>query len=182
MNIEEEIYEALDAEDEAAGFRIDDDNKASWALRIIKSEREEAERLIAIADSQIAELQEKKEKLLEKCEHRSGYLKGLLYEYFATVEHKETKTQASYKLLDGSLVYKKPTQKMVPDKEKLLAYVKANNMAEFVKVKEEVDWAAYKKECEICGDNAVNVQTGEVLPSDIIAVEKVPGDFSIKVG
>ena len=80
------------------------------------------------------------------------------------------------------LVWKKPTQKMIPDKEKLLAYVKANNMPEFVKTKEEVDWAAYKKECEISDGRAVNVQTGELLPEDVITIEEEPGSFTGKVG
>ena len=83
-------------------------------------------------------------------------------------------------MLDGDLVWKKPSQKMVPDKEKLLAYVKEHNMPEFVKVKEEVDWASYKKECEISDGKVVNFETGELLPEDLILVEDVPGDFTIK--
>ena len=180
MNIEDGLNEAYEQENE--GFVVDDDYKASWCLKILKAEAEETDRLIAIADAQIAELEEKKKKLTEQCDHKSGYLKMLLSRYFDTVPHKETKTQETYKLLDGSLVWKKPTQKMIPDKEKLLAYVKANNMPEFVKTKEEVDWAAYKKECEISDGRAVNVQTGELLPEDVITIEEEPGSFTVKVG
>ena len=186
MSIEEEFNEAIQAAEEyeweTLSFRINNDSKASWALKILKSEAEETDRLIAIADAQIAELEEKKKKLEDQRERKSGYLKMLLSQYFDTVPHKETKTQESYKLLDGSLVWKKPTQKMVPDRDKLLAYVKANNMPEFVKVKEEVDWAAYKKECEISDGRAVNVQTGELLPEDVITIEEEPGSFTVKVG
>ena len=69
---------------------------------------------------------------------------------------------------------------MSPDKDKLLAYVKANDMPEFVKVKEEVDWAGYKKECEIVDGKVVNTQTGDLLPEDVITVEEVPGQFDVK--
>lgn len=178
MGIENEILTAMETEQE--GFVIDSDQKASWALKIIKAETDEAGRLMQIADSQIEELVNKKMEIKEKLDHKTGYLKGLLYRYFETVQHKETKTQESYKLLDGSLVYKKPSVKMVPDKEKLLAYCKANNMPEFVKVKEELDWASYKKECEIIDGQVVNVQTGDMLPDEVIQVEEEPGKFDVK--
>lgn len=185
-SIEEEFNEALqEAEQyewETLSFHINNDAKASWALKILKAEAEETDRLIAIADSQIAELEEKKKQLNDQRERKSGYLKMLLSQYFETVPHKETKTQETYKLFDGSLVWKKPVQKMVPDREKLLDYVKTYKMSEFVKVKEEVDWAAYKKECEIIDGQVVNVQTGELLPDDVITIEEEPGSFTVKVG
>lgn len=176
--IEDEIYEAMETQPE--GFKIDSDSLASWAVKIIKKEQEETERLMKIADDQIAELQERKQKIQEQYEHKTGYMKAMLYQYFMSVPHKDTKTQETYKLFDGTLYYKKPSLKMVPDKEKLLAYCKANNMPEFVKVKEDVDWAAYKKECEIVDGQVVNVQTGDMLPEDMIQIEEDPGKFDVK--
>ena len=70
---------------------------------------------------------------------------------------------------------------MVPDKDRLLAYVKENNMPEFVKIKEDIDWSAYKKECEIVDGKVVNTQTGDLLPDDVITVEDVPGEFDVKL-
>ncbi len=177
--MEEEIYELM--ENEAEGFRIDNDNTCDWAIKVIKKETEEIERLIKIADSEIEELQQKKESLRKSLDSKTGYLKNKLFEYFNKVQHKETKTQESYKLLSGSLVLKKESQKMVPDKDKLLAYVKENNMPEFVKVKEEIDWASSKKECQIVDGKVVNVQTGDMLPEDVITVEDVPGEFDVKL-
>ena len=175
---EYEIYSA--AEEESESFVIDNPNKANWALKVIRQESEETERLLQIADHEIEQLEAKKTELVKSLDRRTGYLKSLLYRYFETVPHKETKTQETHKLLDGSLVWKKPGLKMVPDKEKLLAYCKENNMPEFVKVKEEVDWASYKKECEICDGNVVNIQTGDILPADMIPVEETPGEFTVK--
>ena len=161
-------------------FKIDSDRLSDWAIRKIKEEQKEHDRLVKLAKEEIEELNNQIALLDKALESRTGYLKSKLYEYFRTVEHKATKTQESYKLLSGSLVWKKPSQKLVPDKDKLLAYVKEHNMPEFVKVKEEVDWATYKKECEILDGKAVNVQTGELLPEDIITVENIPGSFDIK--
>lgn len=172
------IYEAI--ENESEEFKINNDNLCDWTIRTIKRETEEAERLLAIADAEIKELEEQKEKIKKSLEQKTGFLKSKLFEYFETVEHKATKTQESYKLLSGSLVFKKPSQKMNPDKEKLLEYVKANNMPEFVKVKEDIDWLNYKKECEIVNGKVVNSSTGDILPDDVITVEDVAGEFNIK--
>lgn len=169
-----------DKEEGKQEFKIDSDLLANWSIKKIKQETEEHDRLVEIAKGEIEELNRQIALLDKALENKTGYLKSKLQEYFMTVEHKETKTQESYKLLSGSLVFKKPSQKMVPDKDKLLAYVKEHNMPEFVKVKEEVDWAAYKKECEIADGKAVNIQTGELLPEDLITVEDVPGSFDVK--
>ena len=177
--IEDELQE--NTEEGADGFAIVSDLQAEWALKRIKKAREEKERLINIATAEIKELTEKIENLEAKTERENGYLKKLLFDYFSRVEHKESKTQETYKLLSGSLVFKKPTQKMEPNREKLLEYVKANNMPEFVKTKEDIDWAAYKKECEIVDGKVVNTQTGDLLPEDLIEVQDVPGEFDVKL-
>ena len=179
-NMTDEEFWAEEQEEGRSEFKIDSDRLSDWAIRKIKEEQEEHDRIVAIAKEEIEELNKQISLLDKTLESRTGYLKSKLYEYFRTVEHKATKTQESYKLLSGSLVWKKPSQKLVPDKDKLLAYVKEHNMPEFVKVKEEIDWATYKKECEIVDGKAVNVQTGELLPEDIITVENVPGSFDIK--
>ena len=179
-NCTEEEFFGEELEDDSAEFVIDTDYLANWALKKIKEEDAEAERLKAIAIEEMEDLQRQITLIEERKDRRTSFLKGKLYEYFQKVNHKETKTQENYKLLDGSLVWKKPSQKMVPDKEKLLEYVKQHNMTEFVKVKEEVDWSTYKKECEIVDGKAVNVQTGDILPPDIISVDDVPGSFEIK--
>ena len=176
---DEEFWDE-EQEDGKKEFVIDSDYLAEWGLKKIKDEQAEHDRLVDLAKKNIEEMQKQIELLDQALESRTGYLKSKLYEYFKTVDHKATKTQETYKLLSGSLVWKKPSQKMVPDKDKLLVYVKEHNMPEFVKVKEEVDWATYKKECEIADGKAVNVQTGELLPEDIITVEDVPGSFDIK--
>jgi len=165
-------------EAEECGFHITDDGLADWAVRKIKEEEEDTNRLIELAKAEIESLSEKIKSYETRFEGRVGYLKGKLYEYFVGCKTKETKTQQSYELLSGKLVFKKPSQKMVPDKEKLLELCKRTGMTEYVKVKEDVDWATFKKECEIADGVVVNFETGEAY--DCITVEEVPGSFVIK--
>ena len=177
--IEDMGYED-NTEESDTGFSIVSDLQAEWALKKIKKAAEERDRLVGLANKEIEELTKQIEVFEQRYKSDTGFLQSKLFEYFTKVEHKETKTQETYKLLSGSLIFKKPAQKMSPDKDKLLAYVKANDMPEFVKVKEEVDWAGYKKECEIIDGKVVNTQTGDLLPEDVITVEEVPGQFDVK--
>ena len=171
----------MDYDFENEGFVIDNDNKANWALKKIREATAEADRLKAIITAERDELAEKEKQINEKLDHETGYLKGLLYSYFETVEHKATKTQESYKLLDGSLVYKIPTRKITkPDDEALVAYLK-QNAPELVKTVETPAWGEFKKALMVADDGTVvNSDTGEVL--DFIGIEETAGSFDVKVG
>lgn len=177
---EEEIYSAAEYEDQ--GFVINNDNKASWALKVIKQEQEETERFLRTADKQIEELTKKKEALKADLDRRTGYLKGLLYRYFETVPHKETKTQQTYKLLDGQLVFKKPSVKIVKpeDDATLISYLE-QNQPELVEIVKKAAWGEFKKNLTITDDGGVvDMATGEKL--DFVKTEETEGSFDVKVG
>ena len=92
----------IDAREE---FQITDDKTAEWALKKIKAAEDEYIRLMELIQVEREELNKKAEELSNHLESETGYLKSLLFKYFETVEKKETKTQQSYKLLSGSLVF-----------------------------------------------------------------------------
>ena len=174
---EEAIYSAAEYEDQ--GFVINNDSRATWALKVIKYETEETERLLKIADQQIEQLRKKKEEIVGSLERRTGYLKSLLYNYFKTVPTKETKTQQSYKLLDGSLVFKKPSVKIVkPEETKLIEFMENNGYEKLVETKKSAKWADFKKEIQIKDGQVILDDTGEVL--DWIVTEEDPGRFEVK--
>lgn len=159
-------------------FSITDDKLADWALRKIKEEEAERDRLINIANDQIAELNLRINQLETQCENKTKFLKGHLAIYFGTVPHKETKTQESYKLLSGSLVMKKAGTKIIHDDDALLAYLVASSQPEYIKVKKSVDWAEYKKNLGIEGRDVIDLDTGEIIKA--CSVEDVPASFDIK--
>lgn len=164
------------------GFVITDDNLADWALRKIRDEEAERDRLISIAQNQIQELQEKMKDLNEKCDRDTSFLKGCLAQYMNKVPHKSTKTQETYQLLTGKLVLKKPSQKMiVPDDNKLLDYLDKESYKDYIKTKCSPDWAGFKKILEIQNGDVINKETGEVINPEIIAIEDVPASFDIKL-
>lgn len=160
-------------------FKVADDKTADWALRQIKADNDEFERLDKLAADQIAELNEKRKELKEKYGKKTSYLRSLLCEYFMSVPHKSTKTQETYKLLSGSLVMKKASQKIIHDDEKLLAYLDQFEDSEnYIKVERSIKWSEFKKELEIMDGKVVDKETGEIV--DGCAVEEIPVSFDIK--
>lgn len=170
----------MDFDELNEGFQIDNDNLADWAIKKIKEEEAERDRVIAIAKDQIEELNFKINNINEQCENKTRFLRGCLNRYFETVPHKETKTQESYKLLSGSLVLKKPSQKITYNEENLLSYLDQNDGAEFIKTKRSVDWTEFKKSLIIQGDSVIDKDLGLILDSGICSVEEVPASFNVK--
>ena len=174
-----ELEEVLEQpEDMEKGFSITDDGVADWAVRKIAEEREDLERLKALAQQQIKEIEEKIRKQEEATERKTGFLRGCLARYFETVPHKATKTQETYKLLSGSLVFKIPKQNMVKDDAKLLEYFHKNGMEEYIKTEEKPAWGEYKKKLSIVDGQVIDTVTGEVV--DIVKVEETAGVFEVK--
>lgn len=159
-------------------FAITDDKTADWALRKIREEENERDRLIEIANDQIAELNLRISQLSTRCDEKTRYLKGHLARYFETVPHKDTKTQETYKLLSGSLVMKKPGVKIIHDDDKLLAYLESNKEDSYIKIKKSIDWAEFKKKLAVSDGEVIDSETGEIIKA--CSVEDVPASFDIK--
>lgn len=174
-----ELEEVLEQpEDEQKGFSINDDAVADWAVKKIAEEYAELERLKAIAEQQIEEINLKIKHEEEVVNRKTSFLKGCLNQYFHSVPHKATKTQESYKLLSGSLVMKLGSQKMIKDDAELVTYFHQNNMPEYIKTEEKPMWAEFKKDLAIVDGKVVNVATGEVV--EAVRVEHIPETFEVK--
>ena len=171
-------YFGEDAE-ESTEFVIDNDRLANWACRKIKEETAEHDRLVEIAKAEIEEINKKVALIDQQLESRTGFLKSKLYDYFQKVDHKETKTQENYKLLDGSLVWKKPSIKIKkPDDDKLLAVLeKVDILEEFVETIKKPKWAEFKKTLNIADGQIVD-EYGDIIEG--LELEETPGSFDIK--
>lgn len=154
------------AEGERAPFRITDDRCADWAIR-------------KIADEQIAAINEKVAAARKRMENGTSYLTSCLADFFTTVPHKETKTTEKYRLLSGTLTFKKGTTKTKLDEAKLVPWLKANGYGELVKVEESTRWADLKKLLSYTGDIATLTETGEIVEG--VTVYETPGIFTVDV-
>jgi len=173
------LYEVLEPEiEENNDFTIDNDSKAEWALSIIKAEKADRDRLIAVCEEKIKEYQEKIEQFKKRFENRTSYLVSLLNQYFQTVPKKKTKTQETYKLPSGTLKLKLPSIEYQRDDAKLVEWLKSSGMNEFIQVKEAPKWAELKKRVIVSGDKVIT-EDGEIVEG--IAVVEKPARFEVEV-
>lgn len=159
-------------------FRIDNDKTADWAISQIHEAENERDRLITLAEEQIKDLTDRIEELKNKCENDTKFLRSCLAMYFETVTPKETKTQKTYALLSGTLVFKKPSVKIIHDDEKLIEFCDNDIFNKYIKTKKSIDWAELKKQLIISDNEVISRETGEII--DACTIEDVPASFTIK--
>lgn len=148
---------------ETTQFEVTDDRKADWAIEKVLEATAERDRITAIADARIKELQAQKQAIAEKCANATSFLTSKLYGYFQTVTPTETKTQKTYKLLSGKLVLKHREPEFVVNQCDATSWAAVSAPA-FVKVEKTFTWGAYKKYTTVQGENVVSTETGEVIP------------------
>lgn len=139
------VYDIEDITDDKQEFVIDSDSKADWALSIIKQEQDEQNRLLASIDEQIEILKAKRERIADNDKCR--FLKSKLNQYFESLTDgkREMKTCIKYKLANGELVYKKPQVSYERDDDKIISYLTAHNLFQYIKTNPSVDWTELKK-------------------------------------
>jgi len=162
-------------------FTVDSDKKADWALRKIKAERDELQRLTELHDAEVADLDAKLDAAQKLCQSRTGYLLGLLETYFNTVETKKTKTMEQYKLLNGSLVRKLGGVDYERDDEALTDWLRNSpDKEDLLNIKITPRWGMVKRLVQ--GDPETGAvtfaETGEIVPG-LTAVRK-PDSFDVK--
>ena len=168
-----------DEEQQSQRWRIADDGCADWALKKIKLEKDERDRIVELAEQEIARLKEQIEKADRRYAQNTDFLTSMLAEFFDTVPHKKTKTGTeTYRLLNGQLVRKPAAVKMQPDDAKLVEWLKANGREDLIKVETKAMWGDLKKSLTIDGTVVLIEETGEVV--DGIELVEAPPAFSVK--
>lgn len=149
---------------EASKFYINSDRKAEWAVNKMREEMEERDRLVRLAEEQIAELKERVRVFNDRAEKNTAFFKHHLRLYFDSVRNKRrTKTTEQYELTRAKLVLKKQAPEYVRDEPAMVAWAKGF-APEFVQVKESIAWGELKKVTETQGEQVILKETGEVVP------------------
>lgn len=160
-----------------AVFVVDNDTAAEWALTKVRESYDERDRLVKAAEGMISFYRTRIREINEKADNATRYLRQQLFEYFDSVDPRETKTMRKYELPSGSLVEKKATRKIQKgDETKLITWARENH-PEFIVTKDVLKWADLKKTLTIDGDDVIVSHTGEIVPATIEACEAA---FDIK--
>lgn len=168
-----------DEEQQDQRWRIADDGCADWALKKIKLEKDEHDRIVELAELEISRLMQQIERADRRYEQNTSFLTSMLAKFFETVPHKKTKAGTeSYRLLNGQLVMKPAAYKMQPDDEKLVEWLRSNGHEDLIKVETKAMWGEIKKKIDMVGTTAMIAETGEIVEG--IDVVEVPPAFSVK--
>ncbi|MFW6030815.1 MAG: host-nuclease inhibitor Gam family protein [Halanaerobiales bacterium] len=179
--LEKEIQQQEDKE----RFKVDNDEKANWALRKIKQLTEKKEEKLRFADKEIAKIQDeifqiedwldKQNTMLNK---KIEFFEGLLHQY-ATDLKKEDPDLKTYKLPFGNLQYRKQRPEWNYNEKKLLESCKSAGMKNVIKIEEKINKTKFKKMVTVSGHNAVYKETGEIVEG--VKIIERPELFSVKV-
>lgn len=152
-------------------FVVDSDVKARWAINKIKALQDDCDAMTDWYNSKIKEI-------TEQTKFERMKFERMLSDYFATVPHKKTKTQESYSFPGGKLILKTQNPEYRRDDKTVIAWLKENGGAQFVKVEEKLAWSELKDAGTIL-DGKMFDANGEEIPG-IEIVEREP-EFSVKV-
>ena len=143
------------------------DIEAGWQL-------ERRKKIIADRDELIAFYKEQIKSVEEDAEYKLGFVERALFAFFKTKPHQKTKTQEYIKLPGGKLMMKtqNPEYNYKEHQQETIDWLKANGMSEFVKVKEELDWAKLKAATGTI-DGRIATSDGEFIPG-VEVIEREP--------
>lgn len=147
------------------------DIEAKWQMERRKKIIDDRDELIAFYEDQIRAVK-------EDADFKLGCIDRCLYAFFMTRPHQKTKTQEYVKLSCGKLMMKKQNPEYKRDDETVIAWLKQNNGAGYVKVVESLDWANLKKDSTVVGNSIVN-SDGVVIPG--VEVVQKPDKFAVEV-
>lgn len=173
------LTEPLEMKMDIIGFDVTNDASADNVLQAVKTEESERDRLVALAKTKKAELDALIKFYRDRCEQRTKYLKEVLRRYFDAVERRETKTMEKYELLSGTLVLRKPSEKMkVSNEAQLVDWLEISGKSELVKVDKKPKWGELKRRLCCDSGHVVDSYTGEVVNG--VEIEQTPEKFDVK--
>ncbi|SDM26962.1 host-nuclease inhibitor Gam family protein [Halarsenatibacter silvermanii] len=182
-NLEIEVKPAEERE-EKSGFVIDNDEKASWALRKVRDMKRKQKANEELAQAQIEKIKEDIQEIKSwlddensKIQNNIDFMKEKLENYAHRLRDEDPDLK-TYNLPFGALKFRKQRPKWKYDEDKLLDFVE-NNFEDALKIKKKVSKRELKKQAEVTGNKAVIEDTGEVIEG--VTVTHPPEKFKVDV-
>lgn len=151
-------------EERAEGFKIDNLEGATWAFRKLRAIEAKKTEIKAIADEEKARIDLWEEQQLKQYEADTEFFEGAISAYFIEKRAKDKKFKLSTPY--GKVSSRKTEKYIYEDEQAIKDYCNVNEI-DAIRVKEELDKAAFKKLCK----GGINQETGEVVPG--VRVESI---------
>lgn len=171
--LEEYLDLAPEGAEEKERFAVDTAEKADWALRKLAKIRRQREENRKLAQAEIARIRQWLAAEEERLERDEAYFLSLLADYHRRLLEEDPKAK-TVRLPHGVLKMRAQAPEFERDEERLLEWLDARGMGEFVRVKREPDWQRLKPLLAPTPGGAVVVaDTGEVVEG-VRAVLRAP--------
>lgn len=163
-------------------YIIQSDYEAEKALKRLREEKREMERLLGIIDIQQEELEQERREIISRYTTKEHNTKFLLKQFIENVDpelKRKTATQENYKLVSGEIIKRFPKKVFEYDQDLLIK----NKMLEkkgFVTYEPKLKWNELKKTLKIANDKIVN-EDGEVIVIEGIRIKEEPEKLIINV-
>lgn len=156
-------------------WKITNDQDAEWLIDKVNEELIEKARFKESIKNKIELLQDKLKKVEEEEQYLIERRNSYLIEYFESIPDKfkkKTKTQEKYRLPSGSIIKKYPQPEFKRNNDELLNWIKANNMKEYIEIKEAPKWGELKKITKVINGQVVT-EDGEIVEG-VEVIERPP--------
>ncbi|MFR7348868.1 host-nuclease inhibitor Gam family protein [Peptoniphilus sp.] len=173
-----EVYRDEDENEELVQkqFVVDSLSSADWVMRKIKENKDRSGEIIDYAKEEIQRLQQFIKKEEARRDNNVAYLEHLLENYL--LQRREEDPNFKLKTVTGTASTRKSTSWNY-DEDKLIDFLKKNDMTEFIRVKEEVNKTDFKKAVDVIDSVVVIPETGEVIDGvEVTQEEKLSIRFS----
>ncbi|MBS4538189.1 host-nuclease inhibitor Gam family protein [Clostridium sp. D2Q-11] len=157
-------------------WKVQNDDDAEFIIEKYNEKLSETNRYKLAIETKIKSLKDKLSKVNDEereiIERRDSYLA----EYFETIDEKfkkKSKTQEKYRLPSGSIVKKYPNPQFKRSEDKLLNWIKSNELNNYVEIKEAPKWGDLKKLTQVVNGQVIYKETGEIIEG-IELIERSP--------
>lgn len=180
LDIMDEQIEDLE-ETEKESWKIENDIQADWWMEKKNEEKAKKEKLRDSIKSKILFYENQLKKVDDEIDIIEEFKNFKLEEYFNSLDKNsyiETKTMKKYELPTGTLIMKKQNPEFKRDNDKLISWLKDNEMNDYIKISESAQWGELKKIADEINGQVVIKETGEIIEG--VEVKEKPDIFEIK--
>ena len=154
--MENTLLQEVLQEEVSEGFKINDLEGATWAFRKLRAIESKKAEIKAVADKERANIELWEQQEIKQYEADREYFEGLLSAYYVEQRAKDKKFKLSTPY--GKVSSRKTEKYIYEDEQAIKDYCNVNEI-DAIRVKEELDKAAFKKLCK----GGINQETGEIV-------------------
>ncbi|ALA12460.1 host-nuclease inhibitor Gam family protein [Paenibacillus larvae] len=157
-------------------FEVKDVQSLSWVLRKMAALQAKKLEVNELIDVEIERLQHFRNKELESLQNNEDFFRGLISEY--AIRKRDEDPKFKEKTPYGAISFRKKQPKWHYNDAALINHLKSNDLTEFVRVKEEPDKVAIKKQFKL-NNGLIYDPDGQAVEG--ITVEQQPDELVIKL-